>query len=85
MEFRTWLSGLVGANLVLLGLTPWAYRNAEWLRLLARGFAGIQLPNGTWHILATILGRTVPSLHFEGPAPGVYTAPLLVALAVSLV
>ena len=84
MQFRTWLTALLVANLVLLGLTPWAYRNARWLRPLAYVFAGIQLLNGTGHILAAIRGRTVPSVQFEGPAPGVYTAPLLAALAAYL-
>jgi hypothetical protein len=84
MQFRTWLAALLVANLMLLGLTPWAYRNARWLRPLAYVFAGIQLLNGTGHILAAIRGRTVPSVQFEGPAPGVYTAPLLVALAAYL-
>jgi hypothetical protein len=84
MHVRTWLAALLVANLVLLVLTPWAYRNARWLRPLAYGFAGIQLLNGTGHVLAAIRGRTVPSVQFEGPAPGVYTAPLLVALAAYL-
>ena len=84
MEFRSWLAGLAAANVVLLALTPWAYRNARWLRPLAYVFAGIQVLNGTWHILATILGHTVPSVHFEGPAPGVYTAPLLLVLSAYL-
>jgi len=82
MEFRTWIAAMLIATPVLLALTPWAYRNAGWLRPLAYVFAGIQLLNGAGPILATIRGRTVPSVHFEGPAPGVYTAPLLVALAV---
>jgi hypothetical protein len=64
---------------------PWAYRKARWLRPLAYGFAGIQLLNGTGHILAAIRGRTVPSVQFEGPAPGVYTAPLLIVLAAYLI
>jgi hypothetical protein len=84
MHVRTWLAALLVANLVLLVLTPWAYRNARWLRPLAYVFAGIQLLNGTGHVLAAIRGRTVPSVQFEGPAPGVYTAPLLVALAAYL-
>jgi hypothetical protein len=85
LQFRTWLAALLVANLVLLALTPWAYRNARWLRPLAYGFAAIQLLNGTGHILAAIWGRTVPSVHFEGAAPGVYTAPLLMALAAYLI
>jgi hypothetical protein len=85
MQFRTWLTTLVVANLALLVLTPWAYRNARWLLPLAYVFAAVQLLNGTGHIVAAIRGRTVPSVHFEGPAPGVYTAPLLVILAAYLI
>ena len=85
LQFRTWLAALLVANLVLLALTPWAYRNASWLRPLAYAFAAIQLLNGTGHILVAIRGHTVPSVHFEGPAPGVYTAPLLIVLSVYLI
>jgi len=85
LHFRSWLAALLVVNLVLLALTPWAYRNAGWLRPLAYAFAGIQLLNGTGHILAAIWGRTVPSVHFEGLAPGVYTAPLLIVLAAYLI
>jgi len=85
MQFRTWLTALLVANLVLLVLTPWAYGNARWLRPLAYVLAGIQVLNGTGHILAAIRGCTVPSVQFEGPAPGVYTAPLLIVLAAYLI
>ncbi len=34
-EFREWLAGLITANIVLLLLTPFAFRNAWWLRPLA--------------------------------------------------
>jgi hypothetical protein len=84
MEFRSWLVRLLVANLLLLGLTPWAYRNAGWLRPLAYVFAGVEFLNGTGHLVATILGHTVPSVRFEGPAPGVYSAPLLLLLAAYL-
>jgi len=85
MQFRTWLTALLVANLVLLVLTPWAYGNARWLRPLAYVLAAIQVLNGTGHILAAIRGCTVPSVQFEGPAPGVYTAPLLIVLAAYLI
>ena len=85
LQFRSWLAALLVVNLVLLALTPWAYRNVRWLRPLAYAFAGIQLLNGAGHIVAAICGRTVPSVHFEGPAPGVYTAPLLIVLAAYLI
>src|SRR6266446_6098429 len=34
-EFRDWLTGLIVANVILLLLTPFAFRNAWWLRPLA--------------------------------------------------
>src|SRR5258706_3670271 len=45
-EYREWLVGLIVANLVLLALTPFAYRNARGLRPLAYFFAAVMLLNG---------------------------------------
>jgi hypothetical protein len=84
LEFRPWLYGLLGATLILLLLTPFAYRNARWLRPVGYLFAGVQLLNGVNHIILTIRGRSVPSVAFDGPAPGFYTAPLLLVLSVFL-
>jgi hypothetical protein len=84
MEFRTWLAALVVANVLLLLLTPFAYRNAEPLRPLAYLFAVIMLVNALGHTVATLRGQTVPSVHFSGPAPGFYSSPLLVAAAIYL-
>lgn len=77
MEYREWLIGLIVAVALCLALTPFAFRNARWLRPLAYLFATIHFFNGMGHIAATLLGQTVPSVHFEGVAPGFYTAPLL--------
>jgi len=76
-EFRGWLTGLIVANLILLALTPFAFRNATALRPLAYFFALVMLLNGLGHTLFTILGRTVPSVTFSRPAPGFYSSPLL--------
>jgi hypothetical protein len=84
MEFRPWLTGVSGVAIVLLLLTPFAYRNARWLRPLAYLFAGLQLLNGVAHVVVTILGHTVPSVVFDGPAPGFYSAPLLIAFSLFL-
>ena len=84
MGFRPWVLGVSGVAVVLLLLTPFAYRNVPWMRPLAYLFAGVQLLNGLAHVVFTILGHTVPSVVFEGPAPGFYSAPLLLALAVFL-
>jgi hypothetical protein len=75
--FRAWLTGLLVALTVCFLLTPFAFRNARWLRPLAYLFAGIQFMNGMGHTLAQIFGRTAPSVRFEEFAPGFYTAPLL--------
>src|SRR5260370_22001342 len=76
-EFREWLTGLIVANVVLLLLTPFAFRNAWWLRPLAYVYAGVHLLNAMGHTVATIFGQTVSTIHFARPAPGFYSSPLL--------
>lgn len=82
--YREWLIALIVANVVLLLLTPFAFRNARWLRPLAYLFAGVHLLNGTGHTLATIFGRTVSSVPVPRPAPGFYSSPLLLAASIYL-
>lgn len=84
MDFREWATMLVVAIAALLLLTPFAYRNAPFLRPIAYVFAGIMLLNGMAHIAFTILGHTVPSVTFVGTAPGFYSSPLLLAGAIYL-
>jgi hypothetical protein len=76
-EYREWLVGLILVNLILLALTPFAYRNARGLRPLAYFFAGIMLINGMGHAIFTVLGQTVPPVRFPRPAPGFYSSPFL--------
>src|SRR6266849_3239357 len=83
-EFGEWLTGLIVANVVLLLLTPFAFRNARWLRPLAYFYAGVHLLNGMGHTLATIFGQTVSSVQFPRPAPGFYSSPLLFAGSIYL-
>ena len=83
-EFREWLTGLIVANIVLLLLTPFAFRNARPLRPLAYFFAGMMLLNGMGHTVATIFGQTVSTIHFARPAPGFYSSPLLFAGSIYL-
>jgi hypothetical protein len=83
-EFRDWLTGLIIANIVLLLLTPFAFRNAWWLRPLAYFYATVHLLNGTGHTLATIFGQTASTIHFARPAPGFYSSPLLFAGSIYL-
>ena len=83
-EFRDWLTGLIIANIVLLLLTPFAFRNARPLRPLAYFFAGMMLLNGMGHTVATVFGQTVSTIHFARPAPGFYSSPLLFAGSIYL-
>ncbi len=82
--FREWLAGLIATNIVLLLLTPFAFRNAWWLRPLAYFNAGVHLLNGMGHTLATIFGQTVSTIHIARPAPGFYSSPLLFAGSIYL-
>ncbi len=84
MAFRQWLIGLIVAILICSALTPFAFRNSRWLRPLAYLLAIIHFLNGLGHITVQILGRTVPSVHFDGISPGFYTAPLLLAASAYL-
>jgi hypothetical protein len=83
-EYREWLFGLIVANVIVLLLTPYAFRNARWLRPLAYLFAGVHLLNGMGHTLATIFGRTASSVPVPRPAPGFYSSPLLLAASIYL-
>jgi hypothetical protein len=83
-EYHEWLIGLIVANAVFLALTPLAYRNARGLRPLAYFYAGVMLLNGIGHTIFTVLGRTVPSVHFSRPAPGFYSSPFLLITSVYL-
>jgi hypothetical protein len=76
-EYREWLVRLILVNLILLALTPFAYRNARGSRPLAYFFAGVMVLNGLGHTLFTVLGQTVPSVQFPRPAPGFYSSPFL--------
>jgi hypothetical protein len=83
-EYREWLIGLIVVNLILLALTPFAYRNARALRPLAYFFAGVMLLNGMGHTFFTVLGRTVASVQFPRPAPGFYSSPFLLVTSIYL-
>lgn len=84
MTYREWLTGLIVAVVICTALTPFAFRNARWLRPLAYLFALIHFMSGMGHVIAQIRGETVPSVHFEGIAPGFYTALFLLAASVYL-
>jgi hypothetical protein len=87
-RFGVWLSGLIAACVLLLLLTPFAFRpdsaGGLWLRPGAYIFAFIMLFNGLGHVVFTIFGRTVSSVHFSRPAPGFYSSPFMLAASIYL-
>jgi hypothetical protein len=74
--FAPWLAGLCVLVLLLLALSPLAYRGSRALGLAAYLYATIMLLNGIAHLMASVyLGRW---------APGATTAPLLIATSIWL-
>ncbi len=69
--FEAWLTGLILAVLILLALSPFAFRGARWMVSVSYVFGALMLVNGLGHLTGSIyLGRLMP---------GVYSAPLLLA------
>jgi hypothetical protein len=76
-EFREWLAGLVVLTVLLSALSPFAFRNARWIRTVGYSFAVVVgLFNALGHTVATILGHTVATVRFPRPAPGFYSSPV---------
>jgi hypothetical protein len=84
LNFRQWLVGMILADALLLLLTPLAYRNSVYLRPQAYAFGVIMVLFGCGTVFASLFGRTVPSVHFTGMAPGTYSSPLILAASVYL-
>jgi hypothetical protein len=75
-SFEVWLAGLISAVILLLLLSPSAFRGARWMTPLSYFFGVMMLGNGLLHIAGSFyLGR---------PMPGVYSAPLLLGASVYL-
>jgi hypothetical protein len=74
----------VSCGIFLLALcTPFAFRNARWIRPLLYFLAIVTgVLNALGHMVATIAGRTVSTVHFQRPAPGFYSSPFLSAAAI---
>jgi hypothetical protein len=67
--FRTWLGGLLAAILLLLALSPYAFRNSQKLVLPAKIIGVLMTGNALVHIIGSVyLGRWMP---------GVYSSPIL--------
>jgi Protein of unknown function with HXXEE motif len=74
--FEVWLIGLITAVIVLLLLSPFAFRQKLWMKRASYPFAVLMLLNGLGHIAGSFyLGRLMP---------GVYSAPLLLASSIYL-
>jgi hypothetical protein len=81
--FRTWLTGLAAGILLLALLTPFAFRNARWIRPIFYFVAIVTgIFNALGHTIGTILGRTVSTIQFSRPAPGFYSSPLLLIVSI---
>jgi hypothetical protein len=76
IAFVPWIISLVVLTLVLLGLTPTAWRNVEWMRIPSRIFAVIMVINGAAHIGV--------SIRYGFLAPGVLSSPLVIIFAAAL-
>jgi hypothetical protein len=82
--FRIWLTGLICAVLILAALSPLFFRNVRWIRPFGYFAALVNVLNALGHTTATILGRTVASVHFSRPAPGFYSSPFLLLASLYL-
>jgi hypothetical protein len=74
--FPVWITGLTIAVIVLAALTPLVRRGRRWLVPVAYAYGMIHVANGIGHIGVSITGRWL--------APGVYSAPLILAAALWL-
>jgi len=69
--FDVWITGLCAAVLVLLALSPLAFRRSPFVRVAAYPYAALMLLNGVGHLIG--------SMYLQRWAPGATTAPLLIA------
>lgn len=80
--FRGWIIGLSAGILVLALLSPFAFKNARWIRPIFYFIAIVAgILNAAGHTAGTILGHTVSTVRFARPAPGFYSSPLLLIVA----
>lgn len=74
--FRVWLGGLIAVTLLLLSLSPFAFRGAGGMAPAAYAFGIVMAGNGLLHLLGSVYMKKV--------MPGTYSAPLLLAAAIYL-
>lgn len=74
--FRVWLSGLVFGMILLVALSPFAFREARWILFAAYALGFFMIANALQHIAGSIyMGRAMP---------GVYSSPLLLVCSIYL-
>lgn len=74
--FEWWLAGLCALVILLLAMSPLAFRRSRYVRIAAAPYAAIMLLNGAGHL--------VGSVYLQRWAPGATTAPLLIAASLWL-
>jgi hypothetical protein len=74
--FHVWLGGLVLAVVLLLLLSPYAFRGRRWMVPVSYAFAVLMIGNGLFHLTVSIVGAWF--------MPGVYSSPLLLAAGAHL-
>lgn len=74
--FAVWLGGLILGTALLISMTPFASREAVWMKPVSMIFAGMLIGNALLHL--------VGSLYMRRRMPGVMSSPLLLASATYL-
>lgn len=74
--FEVWITGLILGVLLLLALSPLAFRSSKSLGIFAYLLATLMLFNGLGHIAG--------SIYLHDWMPGVYSSPLLLAASIWL-
>jgi hypothetical protein len=81
-RFDVWFGGLIVLVVLLFTLSPAFFRGGGVLRSPAYAFCFLMIGNGLGHIVATVMGHTVPEVAFRRPAPGFYSSPFLMAASI---
>ena len=74
--FRVWLGGLIALTVLLLALSPAAFRGTPGMRPAAYVFGIVMAGNGLLHLGGSVYMRKA--------MPGVYSAPILLGAAIYL-
>jgi len=75
-SFPVWLGGLILAVLLLLALSPFAYRGRRWMVFLSYPLGVLMTFNALQHMAGSVyVGRAMP---------GVYSSPVLLAASLWL-